>query len=884
MKLLTLAITIVTGLLYFFSCGFLTHSRVEAASNQPISPGVYSVLSSRTTANQNAFFVYHDQDDGLNHGFPSGFFGATGNISIDAGCIDDPAAANGCSTDTTKLDRTRGTVLRITIAPLSPQTFAGVNIEEPENWGVLQTGTGYDVRGANNIVFDVRSPTGSQFQFGVGRCVSNFVTVPTNWTTMTISLNSLQSPPSPPVSCPPALDQVHVLFTAVTNSDNAPNGGTVLLDNIHFDPTPTSRQTALGFPVGNQTFGVVPLQNVSGERVPIPSDQVLRNLTTIYESALAEFAFLARGTPSDLSNAKLIANTFDYALHHESHGDPLPTATVGSNVFVGAHNGYENGDIQLFNDQSAPKQGRAGDVRLSGFTASQNLCGPSGFCLVLDGATGGNNAFEILALLAAFRQFQDMRYLNDARDIGNWIIANLTDTSSGGFGGYFVGYPDQGQTKTLITGKSIENNADIFAAMTALATIETQLGNTSAAATWTTAANVAGDFVMQMFDSNGRFNAGTVPVGTAASPGICPNGAQKGNDVINTCDFIDADTFTTLALAAAPRYQNQIDWRIPVRYALNNFAQTVTAGGQTFSGFDIVKNPTAGPTGIAWEFTGQQVVVMRFIDELTGQTEFENAAASTFTQIGNAQTSAPFGDGQGLVASTIQNGDMLVPIEQCLSTPFQCVPERVGLAASIWGVLAEQSLNVFAPLARFSITSTGPQSVTIQAGQTATYNLSIASLGSFNGSVTLNCGGTPASAQCMVNPSAVTLSGQAQSFAVTVNTTPHSTSRTNKTSHGIFASLIFGFGMLHLAFRRLKPKQGKRTISVLLVLTLAAAAALSIQSCGGGGGTAANNVTPTPTPSPTPPTTGTPAGTYTITVGGNGGFSAANTNLTLVVQ
>ncbi|MGC2696328.1 MAG: hypothetical protein WA738_11110, partial [Candidatus Angelobacter sp.] len=700
--------------------------------------------------------------------------------------------------------------------------------------------------------------------------------IPTTWTTVTVPLNSLQTPQGQTNSCPPALDQVHVLFTAVTNNINAPNGGTLLLDNIHFDPTPASRQNALGFPVGNQTFGVVPLQNTSGGRVPIPSDQVLRNLTTIYESSLAEFVFLARGTPSDLSNARMIANAFDYTLHHESHGDPLPTAMIGSSVFVAAHNGYENGDIGLFNDQSPPKLGKAGDIRLSGFTASQTLCGASGFCLVLDGATGGNNAFEILALVAAFKQFGDTRYLDDARSIGNWIIGNLTDTGGTGFGGYFVGYPDEGQAKVLITGKSVENNADIFAAMTALATIETQFGNTPVAARWTTAANVAGDFVMQMFDAtNGRFNAGTVPVGTPAAPGICPAGAQKGTDVINTCDFIDADTFTTLAMAAAPRYANQIDWRIPVRYALNNFAQTVTAAGQTFSGFDLVKSPTAGPSGIAWEFTGQQVLAMHFVDQLTGQSEFENSAASALSQIGNAQALAPFGDGQGLVASTLQGGDILVPIEQCLSTPFQCIPERVGLAASTWAILADRSLNVFTPLPRFSVSSTGSQSVTITAGQTATYNLAIAGTGPVNGNVLLSCIGLPANSQCAISPTTVTLSGQTpQPVTVTVTTTPHSTSSRN---NGLPTSATAAWGMSVMFGMILIVSQEKRKqVAGLAPLTLLAVAlCTSIAGCSG------SNTTTMPTPNPA---SGTPAGTYVLTVTGTGSFSAAGTNLTLIVN
>ena len=47
--------------------------------------------------------------------------------------------------------------------------------------------------------------------------------------------------------------------------------------------------------------------------------------------------------------------------------------------------------------------GRAGDSRLAGFTATQQ-CPRTGVCLVLDGATGGNNAFAILALLAAYKE------------------------------------------------------------------------------------------------------------------------------------------------------------------------------------------------------------------------------------------------------------------------------------------------------------------------------------------------------------------------------------------------------------------------------------------------------------------------------------------------
>lgn len=305
-----------------------------------------------------------------------------------------------------------------------------------------------------------------------------------------------------------------------------------------------------------------------------------------------------------------------------------------------------------------------------------------------------------MALVAAYRQFGDSRYLDDARTIGNWIVGNLTDTTGTGYGGYYLGYPDQGEMpKVLIMGKSIENNADIFAAFTALASIEAVAQK---AAKWTADANVAGDFVMQMFDSvSGSFFAGTVLVGSPPDPaaGNCQTPyISRGNDVVNTCDFLDANTFTTLALASAPRYRHMIDWRRPVQHVLDNFAQSVTAAGQTFSGFDIVMSPSAGPNGIAWEFTGQAVESMWFVDRLYGETRFEALAAQYLAQIHQAQIGAPFADAQGLVASTLQGGDTLAPIDQCLSTPFQCIAERVGLAATAWAIAAELHLNPFGPL------------------------------------------------------------------------------------------------------------------------------------------------------------------------------------------
>jgi hypothetical protein len=649
-----------------------------------ISDRVFPLLGERVQANQEHFFVYRDADSAFNHGFPSGIFGAVSKVEIDAAGVDDPASPTGVSNDPDRLDLVRGNVLRVTFDPLTLGQFAGFNFEEPEHFGAQGTGRGYDLRGATHVEFDVRSPTtgGVRVQFGVDGSVTPFMHIPQSptYTHLSIPLASLGLSSSD-------LADVHLLFTVVTNDFNAPDGGTVLIDNIAFTPVPTVQQSQPGFPLANETFGVVPLASPAEGRVSFPLDQVLRNVSTTYESALTGISLLARPTPKNLQEAQLIADTFVYALHHDNRGDPLPAAPDGS---VGLHDGMFAGDLALYNDQT-PGPAQQGDIRLAGFSTS------SGFNLLLDGATGGNNAFAMLFLIRAYRQFGDLRYLQAARTIGHWIVGNLEDTSGTGFGGYFLGYPAEGvQPKLLIRGKSIENNADIFSAFTALAAEERLLGNTMDADFWTTKANVAGDFALAMYDSTeGRFNAGTVLAGTEASPGITPMGPPVGDDVINTFDFLDATTFVVLALAHTDRYGDALDWRDPVQHVLDNFQVSVTAGGQMFQGFNLVQEPTAGPEGIAWEFTGQMVVTLREVDRLYGESRFAEPAELFLAQIAHAQAEAPFGDGRGLVASTVVNGETLPPIEQALSTPFQDIPERVGLAASNWAIYADQQFNLF---------------------------------------------------------------------------------------------------------------------------------------------------------------------------------------------
>jgi hypothetical protein len=674
------------------SSGLRGAGYVGSPGEFPISESAYPLLQERVETNRNAFFVYRDADAAANHGYPSGLFGTTSKIHIDAACLDDPDSTTGCSTNLDLLDQQRGNVLRLTFDSFAAGQFAGVNFEEPERWGVLLKGLGYDLTGATQVVASLRSPTpgGITVQFGVGGFVSAYVHIPqsSNYTTRSFELNIPAS----------SLTNVNILFAVATDVIHAPNGGTLLLDEVRFEPVPVRQTGILGFPLGNETYGVVPRVAPAAGREPIPLDQLLRNLSTVYESALTLLALLDRGTETDLACAGVLADTFVYALNHDNHGDPLPA----TNDWAGLHSGYMSGDIALRNGQGTGA-GQPGDIRLAGFS-----CGgmsPTGFCVLLDGATGGNNAFVVLALAAACKVFGDQVYLEAARTIGRWVVHFLADQTGSGYGGYFLGYPDRGEPKVLIQSKSVENNADLFAALTALAELERQLGNQTAAEMWDEHAYRAGDFVMELFDPvAGRFWAGTVTNGTLAAPGIRPDGEQRGSDVINTFDFLDANVFSLLALAESPRYRDRIDWRRPVRYVADHFVQGVAAAGQPYFGFSLLEYPTAGPAGVAWEFTGQAVLAMKFADHLYGESAFSEAAAFYLGQIRQAQVSAPFGDGRGLVASVLENGGALAPIEQCLSTPFQCIPERVGLAATAWAIFAERGCNPLRPELAFRFT------------------------------------------------------------------------------------------------------------------------------------------------------------------------------------
>jgi len=174
----------------------------------------------------------------------------------------------------------------------------------------------------------------------------------------------------------------------------------------------------------------------------------------------------------------------------------------------------------------------------------------------------------------------------------------------------------------------------------------------------------------------------------------------------------------------------------------------------------------------------------------------------------------------------------------------------------------------------FGITS-APSSVTVKAGGTATYTLTVSPVGgSFGNAIQLACSGAPALTTCGLSASSVTPGANAATVTLTISTTGTSAEARPlipgaQPVYAVWMQLqgLGLFGML-LAVS----KQRRRKYSVLVVLVLLIAALLFMTGCAGGTGIAQTKQT------------GTTPGTYTITVTGTSGNLQHSVPLTLIVQ
>ena len=181
-----------------------------------------------------------------------------------------------------------------------------------------------------------------------------------------------------------------------------------------------------------------------------------------------------------------------------------------------------------------------------------------------------------------------------------------------------------------------------------------------------------------------------------------------------------------------------------------------------------------------------------------------------------------------------------------------------------------QTIPLSGTASDFSLVSPN-NSATVQAGNTATYTVNVASVGgTFGNAVTLTCGGVPTNAACSISPNSVTPGSNTVATTVTIHTAASSSAAIRPTrQQPMFAMWFSGLGVFGMLLTG--SIQGKKKRAALLLLVLLIAPMLFMSACAGGTGIAPQNTDVAP-------------GTYQVTVTGAAGADQHSVPLTLVVQ
>jgi uncharacterized protein (TIGR03118 family) len=206
-----------------------------------------------------------------------------------------------------------------------------------------------------------------------------------------------------------------------------------------------------------------------------------------------------------------------------------------------------------------------------------------------------------------------------------------------------------------------------------------------------------------------------------------------------------------------------------------------------------------------------------------------------------------------------------------------------GLANEQHGLFSAITANTTpAPTADFNINAS-PSTLTISAGQTASFTVTVGGLNGFNSAVTLACSGQPVNSTCKLSPASVTpASGGTMTSMMTISTSssPYMHAGVfggNQTErfYAILLSIpaVALLGMFFARSIRNVRLAGKRWIPALVgsfALLLVTASLLIASGCGGYG---MNN-----------PGNGTQRGTTTVMITGTSGALSHSTPVTLTVQ
>jgi 6-phosphogluconolactonase (cycloisomerase 2 family) len=188
--------------------------------------------------------------------------------------------------------------------------------------------------------------------------------------------------------------------------------------------------------------------------------------------------------------------------------------------------------------------------------------------------------------------------------------------------------------------------------------------------------------------------------------------------------------------------------------------------------------------------------------------------------------------------------------------------------------------------------SGGSTTQTVNAGQTAQYNLQIMPSAGFSGAVTLGCSGAPTAAVCTVSTAPLQVGGGVPTpFTVSVTTTARGSAQlpgigTNREPQNaprflppqLFPLFVLAALLLLIRGTRANLAGSRRLAYSRAALAAAVLGIIFVSGCGGG-----SAMSPPPPPPPPPPV-GTPAGSYTLMLTATSGSTTQILDLSLKVN
>lgn len=497
------------------------------------------------------------------------------------------------------------------------------------NWGT-EPNAGIDLSEAVTLHFSARGETGGEIvKFFLGGVGSGSVDFPdsSSQISATHTLTDAWQDFSIDVS---TADLSYVLggfgWTA-TISEN-PAGATFYVDEIYYELSPAGQEARYNEPRFLQSFETEDLQFDCLGKDDI-FDLAFRNLAFTYDNALVLLAFLASGTADDLRRARLIGDAFVYAAANDRQ------FTDGR-----LRSAYLAGDMVL--PPGWHPNGLHFTMGIPGF-----WCEEEQRYIEMEQSSNdvGNNAWAMIALLALYEETLETSYLEAARDLGAWI--RTQKAVSGTYQGFTGGIDDpEGDVPAPRSWASGEHNLDVVAAFRNLGAVDSD-------PSWTLDAEHAETLVDQLWSSEwGCYLAGTT-----------------NSEVLNTnFDQVPLDMQSWSLLALHDRMSLRPE-------ALSCAENRHRLGHSGFQGFDF----NTDKDGVWFEGTAQMALAYLSMGRWTSAAFFQR-------ELQRAQSTAPYGDGEGLWAATIPG----------LTTGFDFkYLQRVAIAAAAWNVFAQKGYDPY---------------------------------------------------------------------------------------------------------------------------------------------------------------------------------------------